>query len=302
MTREKFRSGFITIIGRPNAGKSTLMNTILQQKIAIVSDKPQTTQNRIRGFYTTDDAQLIFIDTPGIHKPKHKLGECMNEAAKGAVAGVDLIFYIVDAGQPYGKGEEYIIRSLPKDTPVFLLLNKIDLLEKDALLHMIMEYSERFPFAEIVPVSALKDDNVDRLLETVISYLPEGPCYYPEDMVTDQPERVIMAEIVREKVLECTSDEIPHAVAVEMQEVKERENGTVYAGAVIYVERESQKGIVIGKNGAMLKRIGRLARLEMERTLGSKFYLELWVKVKKDWRNKEIYLRNFGFDKRSLEE
>lgn len=302
MTREKFRSGFITIIGRPNAGKSTLMNTILQQKIAIVSDKPQTTQNRIRGFYTTDDAQLIFIDTPGIHKPKHKLGEFMNEAAKGAVAGVDLIFYIVDAGQPYGKGEEYIIHSLPKDTPVFLLLNKIDLLEKDALLHMIMEYSERFPFAEIVPVSALKDDNVDRLLETVISYLPEGPCYYPEDMVTDQPERVIMAEIVREKVLECTSDEIPHAVAVEMQEVKERENGTVYAGAVIYVERESQKGIVIGKNGAMLKKIGRLARLEMERTLGSKFYLELWVKVKKDWRNKEIYLRNFGFDKRSLEE
>ena len=302
MTREKFRSGFITIIGRPNAGKSTLMNTILQQKIAIVSDKPQTTQNRIRGFYTTDDAQLIFIDTPGIHKPKHKLGEFMNEAAKGAVAGVELIFYIVDAGQPYGKGEEYIIRSLPKDTPVFLLLNKIDLLEKDALLHMIMEYSERFPFAEIVPVSALKDDNVDRLLETVISYLPEGPCYYPEDMVTDQPERAIMAEIVREKVLECTSDEIPHAVAVEMQEVKERENGTVYAGAVIYVERESQKGIVIGKNGAMLKRIGRLARLEMERTLGSKFYLELWVKVKKDWRNKEIYLRNFGFDKRSLEE
>lgn len=302
MTREKFRSGFITIIGRPNAGKSTLMNTILQQKIAIVSDKPQTTQNRIRGFYTTDDAQLIFIDTPGIHKPKHKLGEFMNEAAKGAVAGVDLIFYIVDADQPYGKGEEYIIRSLPKDTPVFLLLNKIDLLEKDALLHMIMEYSERFPFAEIVPVSALKDDNVDRLLETVISYLPEGPCYYPEDMVTDQPERVIMAEIVREKVLECTSDEIPHAVAVEMQEVKERENGTVYAGAVIYVERESQKGIVIGKNGVMLKKIGRLARLEMERTLGSKFYLELWVKVKKDWRNKEIYLRNFGFDKRSLEE
>lgn len=302
MTREKFRSGFITIIGRPNAGKSTLMNTILQQKIAIVSDKPQTTQNRIRGFYTTDDAQLIFIDTPGIHKPKHKLGEFMNEAAKGAVAGVDLIFYIVDASQPYGKGEEYIIRSLPKDTPVFLLLNKIDLLEKDALLHMIMEYSERFPFAEIVPVSALKDDNVDRLLETVISYLPEGPCYYPEDMVTDQPERAIMAEIVREKVLECTSDEIPHAVAVEMQEVKERENGTVYAGAVIYVERESQKGIVIGKNGAMLKKIGRLARLEMERTLGSKFYLELWVKVKKDWRNKEIYLRNFGFDKRSLEE
>ena len=295
MTREKFRSGFITIIGRPNAGKSTLMNTILQQKIAIVSDKPQTTQNRIRGFYTTDDAQLIFIDTPGIHKPKHKLGEFMNEAAKGAVAGVDLIFYIVDAGQPYGKGEEYIIRSLPKDTPVFLLLNKIDLLEKDALLHMIMEYSERFPFAEIVPVSALKDDNVDRLLETVISYLPEGPCYYPEDMVTDQPERVIMAEIVREKVLECTSDEIPHAVAVEMQEVKERENGTVYAGAVIYVERESQKGIVIGKNGAMLKKVGASARPEIEALLDSRVFLQLWVKIKEDWRNSPAQIRNFGY-------
>ena len=296
MTREKFRSGFITIIGRPNAGKSTLMNTILQQKIAIVSDKPQTTQNRIRGFYTTDDAQLIFIDTPGIHKPKHKLGEFMNEAAKGAVAGVDLIFYIVDAGQPYGKGEEYIIRSLPKDTPVFLLLNKIDLLEKDALLHMIMEYSERFPFAEIVPVSALKDDNVDRLLETVISYLPEGPCYYPEDMVTDQPERVIMAEIVREKVLECTSDEIPHAVAVEMQEVKERENGTVYAGAVIYVERESQKGIVIGKNGAMLKKVGASARPEIEALLDSRVFLQLWVKIKEDWRNKPAVLHELGYE------
>lgn len=298
----KFRSGFITIIGRPNAGKSTLMNTILEQKIAIVSDKPQTTQNKIRGFYTTDEAQLIFIDTPGIHKPKHKLGEYMNEAAKSAISGVDLIFYIVDVSQPYGKGEEFIIRSLPKDTPVFLLLNKIDLIEKSTLFDLIREYNERFPFAEIVPVSALKDDNVDELLETAVSYLPVGPCYYPEDMVTDQPERAIMAEIVREKVLECTGDEVPHAVAVEMLEVKERPDGTVYANAVIYTERDSQKGILIGKNGSMLKKIGRLARLEMERALGSKFYLELWVKVKKDWRNKEIYLRNFGFDKKTLDE
>lgn len=296
----KFKSGFITIIGRPNAGKSTLMNTILQQKIAIVSDKPQTTQNKIRGFYTTDDAQLIFIDTPGIHKPKHKLGEFMNEAAKSAVGGVDVIFYIVDASLPFGKGEEYIIRTLPQDTPVFLLLNKIDLMTKEAVLGIIMEYSEKFPFAEIVPVSALKDENIEHLLDTVVGYLPEGPCYYPEDMVTDQPERAIMAEIVREKVLECTGDEIPHAVAVEMTEVKERPDGMIYANAVIYTERESQKGILIGKNGAMLKKIGRLARIEMERTLGSRFYLELWVKVKKDWRNKEIHLRNFGFDKRTL--
>ncbi|MGI5874145.1 MAG: GTPase Era [Bacillota bacterium] len=302
MTKTPFRSGFITIIGRPNAGKSTLMNTILEQKIAIVSDKPQTTQNKIRGFYTTDSAQLIFIDTPGIHKPKHKLGEFMNEAAKSAVSGVDVIFYIVDGHEPYGKGEAFIISSLPKDVPVFLLLNKIDLMQKEDLFRLTAEYSERFPFAEIVPVSALKRDNVDRLLETVVSYLPEGPCYYPEDMVTDQPERAIMAEIVREKVLESTSDEIPHAVAVEMLEVRERPDGTVYASAVIYTERESQKGILIGKHGAMLKKIGRAARIEMERTLGSKFYLELWVKVKKDWRNKEIYLRNFGFDKKTLDE
>ncbi len=302
MTKTPFRSGFITIIGRPNAGKSTLMNTILEQKIAIVSDKPQTTQNKIRGFYTTDSAQLIFIDTPGIHKPKHKLGEFMNEAARSAVSGVDVIFYIVDGHEPYGKGEAFIISSLPKDVPVFLLLNKIDLMQKEDLFRLTAEYSERFPFAEIVPVSALKRDNVDRLLETVVSYLPEGPCYYPEDMVTDQPERAIMAEIVREKVLESTSDEIPHAVAVEMLEVRERPDGTVYASAVIYTERESQKGILIGKHGAMLKKIGSAARIEMERTLGSKFYLELWVKVKKDWRNKEIYLRNFGFDKKTLDE
>ena len=277
-----------------------MLNTILQQKIAIVSDKPQTTQNKIRGFYTTEDAQLIFIDTPGIHKPKHKLGEFMNEAAKSAVGGVDVLFYIVDASLPFGKGEDYIIRTLPQDTPVFLLLNKIDLMTKEDVLKVITEYSGKFPFAEIVPVSALKDDNIGDLLDTVIGYLPEGPCYYPEDMVTDQPERAIMAEFVREMVLECTGDEIPHAVAVEMLEVKERPDGMIYANAVIYTERESQKGILIGKNGAMLKKIGRLARMEMERTLGSRFYLELWVKVKKDWRNKEIHLRNFGFDKRTL--
>ena len=301
MSTQKFRSGFITIIGRPNAGKSTLMNSILQQKIAIVSDKPQTTQNKIRGFCTTDDAQLIFIDTPGIHKPKHKLGEFMNEAAKSAVSGVDIIFYIVDASLPLGKGEEYIINGLPSGTPVFLLLNKIDLMTKDQVLKVITEYSGKFDFAEVVPVSALKNDNLDALLKTAVSYLPEGPCYYPEDMVTDQPERAIMAEIVREKILECTSQEVPHAVAVEVLEVKEREDGRVYVNALIYVERESQKGIIIGKQGAMLKKIGRLARLEMEDTLGGSFYLELWVKVKKDWRNKEIYLRNFGFDKNNLD-
>lgn len=298
----KFRSGFITIIGRPNAGKSTLMNTILGQKIAIVSDKPQTTQNKIRGFYTTDDAQLVFIDTPGIHKPKHKLGEFMNQAAKSAIGGVDVIFYIVDGAAAFGGGEEYIIRTLPKDIPVFLLLNKIDLMPKEKLLELIAFYKDKFDFAEIVPISALKEDNVAHLLDTVIGYMEAGPCYYPEDMVTDQPERAIMAEIIREKVLELTEDEIPHAVAVEMVEVIERPDGKVYANATIYVERESQKGIIIGKNGKMLKDIGSRARLEMERALGSSFYLELWVKVKKDWRNKEIYLRNFGFDKNNLDE
>lgn len=296
----KFRSGFITIIGRPNAGKSTLLNTVLGQKIAIVSDKPQTTQNKIRGFYTTDEAQLVFIDTPGIHKPKHKLGEFMLEAAKSAIGGVDVIFYIVDASEKFGGGEEYIINSLPDDVPVFLLLNKIDLLPKDKLFGIIDFYKDKFPFKEIVPISALKDDNIDRLLETVIIYLPQGPCYYPEDMVTDQPERAIMAEIIREKVLELTEDEVPHSVAVEMLEVKERSEGKVYANAVIYVERDSQKGILIGKNGSKLKEIGSRARLEMEKALGSSFYLELWVKVKKDWRNKEIHLRNFGFDKSKI--
>ena len=302
MSEKEFRSGFITIIGRPNAGKSTLLNTILGQKVAIVSDKPQTTQNNIRGFYTTDDAQLVFIDTPGIHKPKHKLGEYMVEAAKSAIGGVDLIFYIVDGSEKFGRGEEYIINTLPRNIPVFLLLNKIDLMPKEHILELIAFYREKFDFAEIVPISALKDENVTHLLETVVRYLEPGPCYYPEDMVTDQPERAIMAEIVREKVLELTKDEIPHAVAVEMVEVKERPDGRVYANATIYVERESQKGIIIGKNGAMLKEIGRRARLEMEETLGSPFYLELWVKVKKDWRNKEIYLRNFGFDKRKIDE
>ncbi|MEG1822305.1 MAG: GTPase Era [Clostridiales bacterium] len=300
---QEFRSGFITIIGRPNAGKSTLMNTILGQKIAIVSDKPQTTQNKIKGFYTTDNAQLIFIDTPGIHKPKHKLGEFMMQAAKSAISGVDIIFYIADATEKFGGGEEYIINTLPSDTPVFLLLNKVDLMpNKDDLFKIINFYKDKFDFAEIVPISALKDDNVQHLLKTVTEYLKPGPCYYPEDMVTDQPERAIMAEIVREKVLELTEDEIPHSIAVEMLEVKERPGGKVYANATIYVERESQKGIIIGKNGAMLKEIGMRARMEMEKALGSSFYLELWVKVKKDWRNKEIYLRNFGFDKRNIDE
>ncbi len=298
----EFKSGFVTIIGRPNAGKSTLLNTVLGQKIAIVSDKPQTTQNKIRGFYTTDDAQIIFIDTPGIHKPQHKLGEYMVQAAKSAIGGVDIIFYIVDASQSYGAGEGYIVDRLPKDTPVFLLLNKVDLLKKDALLGLIAAYEKRFHFAEIFPISALKGDNVDQLLASVIGYLEPGPCFYPEDMITDQPERAIMAEIIREKVLELTKDEIPHAIAVEMVEIQERDNGMVYAAANIYVERDSQKGIIVGKKGSMLKEIGQKARKDIEVLLGSRVYLEVWVKVKKDWRNKEIYLRNFGFDKRSLKE
>ncbi len=297
-----FKSGFVTIVGRPNAGKSTLLNTVLGQKIAIVSDKPQTTQNKIRGFYTTDAAQIVFIDTPGIHKPRHKLGEYMVQAAKSAIGGVDLLFYIVDAKEPYGAGEAYIIQSLPRDVPVFLLLNKVDLLRKEDLFALIEAYGKRFPFAEIFPVSALRGDNVEALLAAVIGYLEPGPCFYPEDMVTDQPERAIMAEIIREKVLELTEEEIPHAVAVEMLEVKERDNGMVYAAANIYVERESQKGIIVGKHGAMLKQIGQRARKDIEVLLGSKVFLELWVKVKKGWRNKDLYLKNFGFDKRKLEE
>ena len=283
----KHRSGFIAVIGRPNVGKSTLINTLIGQKIAIMSDKPQTTQNRILCILTEPDAQIVFLDTPGIHKPKHKLGEYMVKAAEGTLKEVDAILFVVDATEKMGPGEYYILERLQATRkPVILVVNKLDLIEKEQVLPIISRYADKYPFVGVVPISAKAE---------IKKYLPEGPQYYPEDMVTDQPERLIVAELIREKVLQLTRDEVPHAVAVETDEMTTRPNGDVYIRATIYVERDSQKGIIIGAKGAMLKEIGALARKDIEALLGSRVFLDLWVKVKKDWRNREGVLHNFGF-------
>lgn len=293
---KQFRSGFVSIVGRPNVGKSTLMNETMGQKIAIMSDKPQTTRNKIRSVLTRDDGQVVFIDTPGIHKPKHKLGEAMVEAATSSFREVDLILFVVEATSSPGGGDRFIMERLKgARTPVFLVINKIDLVQKEALMQLITQYQQEMDFAEIIPVSAKEHDNLDHLVDVIIANIPEGPKYYPDDMVTDQPERAIMAELIREKVLHLTRDEIPHSVAVEIEQVAERPNDTVFVQATIYVERDSQKGIVVGKKGAMLKEVGQLARIDMENVLGSKIFLNLWVKVKKDWRNRDIMIRNFGY-------
>ena len=298
---EDYKSGFVGIIGRPNVGKSTLMNRILGQKIAIMSDKPQTTRNKIQGIYSDDEMQVIFLDTPGVHKPQHKLGEYMNKAATGMVGDVDIIFYLIDATAKIGGGEEFIAAQLKKvKAPVFLIVNKIDLIQPPQVLKVIKTYSRLLDFAEVVPVSALNGENVDELLLTLKKYLPKGPQYYDPDQITDQPERAIMAEIIREKIFLNTRDEIPHSVAVAVTEYSVRENGALYIGAAIYVERESQKGIIIGKGGKMLKEIGSAARPEIENLFGNRVFLDLRVKVKKDWRNKDNLLKNFGYDKKDL--
>ena len=294
--KEVYKSGFIAVIGRPNVGKSTLINSLIGQKIAIMSDKPQTTRNRILCVLTQPDAQIVFLDTPGIHKPKHKLGEYMVRAAEGTLKEVDAIYFVVDATEKMGPGEHYILERLQATKkPVVLVVNKLDLIEKEQVLPIISNYSGKYDFAGVVPISAKEETNLDSLIGEVKKYLPEGPQYYPEDMVTDQPERLIVAELVREKALQLTRDEIPHAVAVDVDEMTTRPNEDVYIRATIYVERESQKGIVIGAKGALLKEIGALARKDIEALLGSKVYLDLWVKVKKDWRDREGILRNFGF-------
>lgn len=291
------KSGFVSVIGRPNVGKSTLINSLIGQKVVIMSDKPQTTRNKIMCVLTLDDAQILFIDTPGIHKPKHKLGEYMLKAAENTLREVDLIFFVVDATEDIGGGERYILDLLSKvKTPVLLIVNKIDKIEKPKLLPIIQKYSAQYNFAGVVPISAIEHTNLDHLVIEVKKYLEPGPQYYPEDMVTDQPERIVITELIREKVLHSTRDEIPHSIAVDIEEIVTRPNETLYIRAVIYVERESQKGIVIGAQGALLKEIGRLARIDIENLLGSKVFLDLWVKVKKDWRNKEGSLRGFGYD------
>ncbi len=296
---QKYKSGFVAVIGRPNVGKSTLLNQLVGQKIAIVSDTPQTTRNRILGILTLQDAQILFLDTPGIHKPHHKLGEFMVKSARSALREVDLILFVSDVTESVGPGERFILDMLEEETaPVVLVLNKVDLLPKEKLLPLITKYSGFREFMAVVPISALTGDNTDRLLDVIKEALPEGPQYYPEDEITDQPERVVAAELIREKIFRLTRDEIPHSTAVEVEEMKTRANGDVFLRATIYVERDSQKGIIIGSAGTMLKEIGRQARIEMENIFGSRFFVDLWVKVKKDWRNKEGSLRSFGYDDR----
>jgi len=290
------KSGFIAVIGRPNVGKSTLINSLIGQKIAIMSDKPQTTRNRILCILTRPEAQIVFLDTPGIHKPKHKLGEYMVKAAEGTLKEVDAIFFVVDATEKMGPGEYYILERLQATAkPVILVVNKLDLIEKEQVLPIISHYTDKYPFVGVVPISAKEETNLDALIEEVEKYLPEGPQYYPEDMVTDQPERLIVAELVREKALQLTRDEVPHAIAVDVDEMKARDNGDTYIRATIYVERDSQKGILIGAKGSMLKEIGKLARADIEMLLGTRVFLDLWVKVKKDWRDRDSVLRGFGF-------
>lgn len=297
-TNTNFKSGFITIIGRPNVGKSTFMNRVIGQKIAIMSDKAQTTRNKIQGVLTTDDAQMVFIDTPGIHKPKHRLGDFMVNVAENTLNEVDAVIFMINAKEGYGRGDQYIIDLLQKvKSPVFLIINKIDLITPEEVFKLIEQYNKMYDFEEIVPISALEGNNVDHLVDVLKGHLEEGPQYYPADQVTDHPERFVIAELIREKVLHLTKEEIPHSIAVVIENIEEREQEKILIQAIIVTERSTQKGILIGKQGSMLKRIGRYARKDIEALLGSKVYLELWIKVKKDWRNKESQLQEYGFRK-----
>ncbi len=291
------KTGFVALVGRPNAGKSTLLNQILDRKIAIVSDKAQTTRHRITGVLTNETGQIVFLDTPGIHKPRHKLGERMVEIAQSSLYDADVIYYLVDVTYEFGPGEQYILQQLQKaSAPVFLILNKIDRLEKAGVLALIAQWQKRMEFAEIFPLSAKMGDNVEQLVATTFNYLEEGPQFYPADSVTDQPEEIVIAELIREQILEATRDEVPHSIAVIVEQMKLQDDGKIYVGATIYVERDSQKGIIIGRGGMMLRKIGSKARREIEYLLGEKVYLDLWVKVNEDWRNKESAIKSLYLD------
>ena len=295
-SKKNFKSGFVSIIGRPNVGKSTLINALIDDKIVIVSDKAQTTRNRIICVYTDETKQVVFMDTPGIHKPKHKLGEYMVDAAIESLKEVEAVLFVVAGNEKRGPGDNFIIEQLGRvKVPVFLLINKIDTLSKEDLMKVIVSYQDAYDFAGIIPISAKEKDNLDEVLTVLDENLPEGPQYFPDDMITDQPERLIISDIVREKILLATRDEIPHAIAVDVDEMKTREDGTTYVRATIYCERDSQKGIIIGRRGALLKELGAAARADIQRLLATKVYLDLWVKVKKDWRNKSGMLSELGY-------
>ena len=292
----EFRCGYVSLIGRPNVGKSTLLNAVMGEKVAIVSPKPQTTRNRIVGIKNMPGAQVVFLDTPGIHKPRHKLGERMVRQASDTFHDVDVVLFLAEPAEPTA-GDKAILESLAGlAKPVFLIINKVDTIKKPELLPVIDAYAHLHPFREIIPISALEGDGIDRLLEVLLPYLPEGPQLYPDDILTDQVERFMAAEAIREKIMQQTDDELPYSVAVEVLTWKEKKDGLVAIQANIYVERDSQKGIIIGKHGARLKEIGTAARVDIERLLGARVFLELWVKVRKDWRNDDRALKDLGFE------
>ena len=299
---DKFYSGFVSLVGRPNVGKSTLMNRLIGEKIAIISNKPQTTRNRVQSILTKDDFQIVFIDTPGIHRPRHKLGEYMVKSAETTLNEVDAVLMLIEPMDKILEADRLIIEKFAKvKSPVILVINKIDTVEGERVFKVIDEYRKLYDFAEIVPISAFEGTNTDDLLSVIRKYLPEGPQYFPSDMVTDQPERQIASEIIREKALRLLEDEIPHGIAVEITEMKKRKEGNlVDVRATIFCEKDSHKGIIIGKHGDMLKKIGTKARGDIERLLGSPIYLELWVKVKKDWRDSDFLLKNFGYDSKNI--
>ena len=293
--KNDFKSGFVTLIGRPNVGKSTLMNYLIGQKIAITSNKPQTTRNRIQTVLTTDEGQIVFVDTPGIHKAKNKLGEYMVNVAEKTLNEVDVVLWLVEPTTFIGAGEQHIAKQLQRvKTPVILVINKVDSVKREEILPAIAAYKDIYDFADIVPVSARSGDNTDELLRVIMKYLPYGPQFYDEDTVTDQPERQIVAELIREEALHSLQDEIPHGIAVAIDRMK-MQNKVMHIDATIICERDSHKGIIIGKQGSMLKKIGSTARYEIERMLDCKVNLKLWVKVKKDWRDSEFLMKNFGY-------
>ena len=299
---KEFKSGFVTLIGRPNVGKSTLMNHLIGQKIAITSEKPQTTRNRIQTVYTDERGQIIFMDTPGIHKAKNKLGEYMVNVAENTLKEVDVILWLVEPTTFIGAGERHIAEQLSKiKTPVILVINKIDTVKsKEEILTFIAAYKDILNFAEIIPVSALKEMNIEDVKSSIFKYLPAGPQFYDEDTVTDQPMRQIAAELIREKALRMLDDEIPHGIAVVIDQMKERPNGIIDVDATIVCERDSHKGIIIGKGGSMLKRIGTAARMEIENLMDTKVNLKLWVKVRREWRDSDMYMKNYGYNPKEI--
>lgn len=296
MVEDKFHSGFVAIIGRPNVGKSTLLNYLVGQKVAIMSDVAQTTRNKIQGIYTSKDAQIVFIDTPGVHKPKTKLGDFMERSTMSALSEIDAVLFVVSAAEKRGPGDNFIIKQLEKvNKPIYLVVNKIDLVSPNDLPDIVDQYKDTLSFKDVIPISALQGNNVNSLMNELVQDLPEGPKYYPDDQISDHPERFVIAEMIREKVFQLTREEVPHSVAIDVTSIKKDNAGTVHISANVVVERPGQKGIIIGKKGQTLKKIGELSRKDIEALLGDHVYLQLWVKVVPGWRDKSAMLKDYGY-------